>query len=161
MSKKARSIVENYFCYNTRFGDIIIASGSGAIVSLVFLLPDGYNGRCEPCALTDRAAQQLDEYFAGKRQQFNLPLRPLGTAFQRAVWDELLLIPYGETRSYKQIAQAIGNPNACRAVGMANNKNPISIFIPCHRVVGSSGSLTGYGGGLDMKKKLLTLEQRR
>lgn len=112
-----------------------------------------------PSPLSDRAAKQLSEYFAGQRKVFDLPLHPLGTPFQMAVWQALLTIPYGETRSYGEIAAAIGNPKACRAVGMACNKNPIWILIPCHRVVGSNRSLTGYAGGLDMKRALLELEQ--
>jgi len=109
--------------------------------------------------LTDTAAAQLLEYFTGARRSFDLPLDSYGTSFQKTVWKALQDIPYGETRSYKQVAQAIGNPKACRAVGMANNKNPIWIIIPCHRVIGADGSLTGYGGGLDMKKRLLLLEK--
>ncbi len=89
---------------------------------------------------------------------FDLPLEPAGTEFQKSVWVALQAIPYGETRSYGDMARQIGNPKACRAVGMANNRNPISIVIPCHRVIGADGSLVGYGGGLDLKQKLLTLE---
>ncbi|MDF2617091.1 MAG: Methylated-DNA--protein-cysteine methyltransferase [Sedimentibacter sp.] len=111
--------------------------------------------------LLRNAALQLNEYLEGKRNSFDLPLNPKGTEFQKKVWAALCDIPYGETRSYKQIAESVGNPKACRAVGMANNKNPIMIFIPCHRVVGSDGSLTGYAGGLDMKEKLLSLEKRK
>jgi len=114
----------------------------------------------DPAPLSDLAAVQLGEYFAGHRKIFDLPLGPMGTPFQMAVWKALQDIPYGETRSYRDIAAAIGNPAACRAVGMACNKNPIWILIPCHRVVGSSRSLTGYAGGLDMKRTLLELEQR-
>lgn len=102
--------------------------------------------------------QQLGEYFAGARRAFTLPLAPAGTEFERRVWRELGAIPYGETRSYAEIAQAIGRPAACRAVGRANGRNPIAIVIPCHRVIGSDGSLTGYGGGLDLKRFLLDLE---
>ena len=97
-------------------------------------------------------------YLSGERRTFDLPLAPEGTAFQKAVWAELEKIPYGETRSYGQIAAQVGNAKACRAVGMANHRNPIPIFIPCHRVIGADGSLTGYGGGLDCKKVLLRLE---
>jgi methylated-DNA-[protein]-cysteine S-methyltransferase len=104
------------------------------------------------------AGRQLEEYFAGKRKQFQLNLQPKGTEFQRQVWKELLNVPYGETRSYLQIAEAIGKPTATRAVGAANGANPIPIIIPCHRVIGANGSLTGYGGGLDIKTKLLELE---
>ena len=100
------------------------------------------------------------EYFDGKRKIFDLPLKPEGTEFQLKDWNALREIPYGETRSYKDIAIAIGNPKACRAVGTANHNNPISIIIPCHRVIGSDGSLTGYGGGLDKKTYLLELEQK-
>jgi methylated-DNA-[protein]-cysteine S-methyltransferase len=103
---------------------------------------------------------QLSEYFAGKRQSFDLPLDPQGTPFQRAVWDALLGIPYGETRSYGQLARQLGNPNATRAVGAANGRNPISIILPCHRVVGSAGKLTGFAGGLHTKSFLLELEAR-
>lgn len=104
------------------------------------------------------AQQQLSEYFAGARQQFDLPLDFEGTSFQKQVWQALLAIPYGETRSYKQIAEQLGNPKAVRAVGAANGKNPISIIAPCHRVIGSSGKLVGFAGGLDNKKVLLNLE---
>jgi methylated-DNA-[protein]-cysteine S-methyltransferase len=102
--------------------------------------------------------QQLAEYFAGARRAFALPLAPAGTEFERRVWQALVAIPYGETRSYAEVAQAIGRPAACRAVGRANGSNPIAIVIPCHRVIGSDGSLTGYGGGLDLKRFLLDLE---
>ena len=101
-----------------------------------------------------------EEYFLGKRKVFGLPLNLTGTKFMKAVWEALLTIPYGETRSYKEIAQMIGNPNACRAVGQANNKNPISIIVPCHRVIGSDGNLVGYGAGLEIKEYLLDFERR-
>ena len=101
----------------------------------------------------------MEEYFAGKRQAFDLPLAPSGTEFQRRVWAALTEIPYGETRSYGQIATAIGQPGASRAVGMANGRNPVSIVVPCHRVVGASGSLTGYAGGPERKQFLLDLER--
>lgn len=104
------------------------------------------------------AAHQLAEYFNGRRRAFDLPLAPQATAFQRKVLEALQTIPYGETRTYKDIAAAIGHPKAVRAVGAANAKNPIPIIIPCHRVVGSDGSLTGFGGGLDAKRMLLRLE---
>lgn len=112
------------------------------------------------CPLLKEAKKQLDEYFAGKRRIFSLPLSFQGTAFQIRVWEALRTIPYGETWYYGQLAEAVGNPRACRAVGMANNRNPLPILIPCHRVIGKNGSLTGYGGGLDIKEKLLALEQR-
>ena len=103
--------------------------------------------------------RQLDKYFAGKLRKFSLNLAPQGTLFQREVWDALLQIPYGETRSYQDIAHAIGNPNAVRAVGNSNARNPIAIIIPCHRVIGANGKLTGYAGGLAYKRALLDLEQ--
>jgi methylated-DNA-[protein]-cysteine S-methyltransferase len=106
------------------------------------------------------AAIQLREYFAGKRTRFELRLAPRGTAFQKAVWAALLRIPFGETASYGDIARAIGKPAASRAIGGANHRNPIAIVIPCHRVIGADGSLTGYGGGLDHKRLLLELESR-
>jgi methylated-DNA-[protein]-cysteine S-methyltransferase len=104
------------------------------------------------------AARQLDEYFAGARREFDLDLAPRGTAFQLAVWDALLTIPYGETASYGDIARAVARPNAVRAVGQANGRNPLAIVVPCHRVIGSDHSLTGYGGGIDRKRFLLSLE---
>jgi len=105
-----------------------------------------------------QAAQEILEYLDGKRKQFNLPVKLAGTHFQMAVWNALLTIPYGETRFYRDIAQQIGNGKACRAVGMANHWNPVAIIVPCHRVIGANGSLTGFGGGLDLKKQLLELE---
>ena len=104
--------------------------------------------------------QQIDEFFAGERKAFDLPLAPLGTEFQKKVWNALQEIPYGETRTYGEIAAAVGNPKAARAVGMANNKNPIAIIIPCHRVVGANGKLVGYAGGMERKMFLLELERK-
>ncbi|MFD7573058.1 methylated-DNA--[protein]-cysteine S-methyltransferase [Streptomyces sp. NPDC059810] len=104
------------------------------------------------------AIRQLDAYFAGELTQFELPLNLIGTPFQLRVWEGLLRIPYGETRTYGELAEELGNPGASRAVGLANGKNPVSIIVPCHRVVGASGSLTGYGGGLDRKQRLLAFE---
>ena len=106
-----------------------------------------------------KVKQQLEQYFAGQRQQFDLPLDFQGTDFQQQVWQALLTIPYGETRSYKDIALQIGNEKAVRAVGAANGRNPISIIAPCHRVIGSGGALVGFAGGLDKKQILLSLEQ--
>jgi methylated-DNA-[protein]-cysteine S-methyltransferase len=105
--------------------------------------------------------RQLEEYFGGRRQQFSLKLDPSGTPFQRKVWNALLTIPFGETRSYGEIARQVGHPGAARAVGAANGRNPLSIVAPCHRVVGSTGALTGYGGGLDVKARLLAFEAGR
>lgn len=112
------------------------------------------------CRLLWQAAAELGEYFAGRRRNFTLPLAPRGTEFQQRVWSELRRIPSGETRTYGEIARAIGQPRACRAVGMANNRNPIAILIPCHRVIGRDGLLTGYAAGLTVKQQLLELERR-
>ena len=101
---------------------------------------------------------QLEEYFGGQRREFTIPLDLRGTDFQRACWRALLAIPYGKTRSYADIARAVGKPGAYRAVGTANNRNPVAIVVPCHRVISSDGTLCGYGGGLDVKRKLLELE---
>jgi methylated-DNA-[protein]-cysteine S-methyltransferase len=103
--------------------------------------------------------RQLREYFAGKRKTFSIPLDMRGTSFQKNVWHALLAIPFGETRSYGQLAKQLGNPQAMRAVGAANGRNPISIIVPCHRVIGSSGKLTGFAGGLETKAQLLSLEE--
>jgi methylated-DNA-[protein]-cysteine S-methyltransferase len=105
--------------------------------------------------------EELREYFAGKRRTFTIPLAPKGTPFQLAVWNALLEIPYGDTISYSELAQRIGKPSAVRAVGAANGANPIPVIIPCHRVIGANGSLTGYGGGIERKQWLLALEGRR
>lgn len=104
--------------------------------------------------------QQLSDYFAGRRREFTIPVAPAGTPFQQRVWAALREIPYGETRSYLQLATRVGNPKACRAVGLANGRNPIALVVPCHRVIGANGSLTGYGGGMDRKRLLLDLERR-
>ncbi len=104
-------------------------------------------------------ARQIEEFFAGERHTFDFPLAPKGTEFQKRVWAELLRIPFGETISYGELARRVGNPAASRAVGSANGKNPISLIVPCHRVIGSNGKLTGYGGGLELKEKLLDWER--
>lgn len=120
-----------------------------------------YEGwECRETPVLEMAEKQLLEYFSGKRTEFTVPLAPRGTDFQKRVWQELQKIPYGETRTYGQIAALAGNPKASRAVGMANHKNPIMILIPCHRVIGSNGKLTGYAGGLEKKEFLLKLEKR-
>lgn len=111
-----------------------------------------------PCPVLADAVTQLKEYFAGRRRAFTVPLHLQGTAFQQRAWAALCEIPYGETRSYGQQAAAIGNPKASRAVGMANNRNPVLILVPCHRVIGADGRLVGYGGGLEVKRALLDLE---
>ena len=111
-------------------------------------------------ALLRRAAEEIGDYFAGLRRDFTLPLAPEGTPFQQKVWEALRTIPYGETRTYKEIAIQIGHNQSFRAVGMANNRNPIVVVVPCHRVIGYDGKLTGYAGGLDVKEQLLELERR-
>ena len=143
------------------FGTVGIAEDGKGICALFFLRgekPEGYTEAETP--LLRRAARELAEYFSGERRAFDLPLSLEGTAFQRADLAALCEIPYGETRSYGQIAARLGNPKACRAVGMANHRNPVAVLVPCHRVVGKNGSLTGYAGGLDVKEGLLALEKR-
>lgn len=117
-------------------------------------------GIYKTCPLLERAREELEEYAKGSRREFSLPLRAKGTGFQKRVWEELCKVGYAETVSYKEIAERIGNPKAVRAVGMANNRNPISIVVPCHRVIGKNGKLIGYGGGLERKAFLLDLEKR-
>jgi len=140
-------------------GPLLIAEHDGAITHLLF--SDAPPAGAEPgeSELMRECMRQLREYFAGQRREFCLPLRPQGTPFQMACWAALCEIPYGQTRSYADIARRIGKPKACRAVGAANHVNPISIIVPCHRVVGANGSLTGYGGGLPVKEYLLALER--
>ena len=123
-----------------------------------FVPPSEYSR--EETSLHQKAAEQLREYFEGRRKVFDLPLAPVGTEFQMRCWDALLEVPYGETRSYGDIARAAGSPKGFRAVGMANNRNPVAIIIPCHRIIGSDGKLVGYGGGLDIKVFLLELERK-
>ena len=148
-----------YFIYESIFGKLVIESDGSAVTLLKTEKAAKPAGKKASDTITDMAAGQLDEYFAGKRNRFDVPLCPHGTDFQVTVWNTLCKIPYSETRSYKQIAQAAGKPGAYRAVGLANNKNPIWIIIPCHRVIGSNGTLTGYGGGLLMKQGLLDIEK--
>lgn len=153
--------VINYFSKNTKIGKITIFEENNNIIKLLFPSYVVSTGGCrcvETPVITD-AFCQLTEFLDGKRTNFNLKLAPKGTPFQEKVWFELLKIPYGKTVSYHDMALILGHPNASRAVGMANNKNPIPIFIPCHRVIGKNGNLTGYSGGLNCKKFLLTLEQ--
>lgn len=152
--------MEKLFFYDTPIGKIGIAEEDGALTQLTFRTELPAGAVLEETPLIAQCRQQLDEYFAGKRKSFDLPLCPKGTEFQKKVWASLCKIPYGETRTYGEIAAAVGNPKAARAVGMANNRNPISVLVPCHRVIGSGGKLVGYGGGLDKKRFLLDLEQK-
>ena len=147
-------MINNAFYRINEYG-IMIGYDEEAITRVRF--SDEFHGKTSP--LSDLAASQLKEYIQGKRKVFDLPLKISGTPFQEKVWRELINIPFGETRTYKDIAIAIGTPKASRAVGMANNRNKIAIIIPCHRVIGANGSLTGYAGGLDIKEKLLLLEK--
>ena len=152
-----------YYCYlETPIGDLLLGGDDDGLAVVGF--PEG-SMRREP--QSDwifnekpflKARRQLQEYFSGKRREFNLPLKPTGTEFQLQVLDELQKIPYGTTCSYSDIAVRIGRPKAVRAVGAANGRNPIPIIIPCHRVIGASGDLTGFGGGLPTKEALLRLE---
>ncbi len=155
----APAAADSSFSYDTAIGPVTLCADGGALTRLDFGPPPS-GATLRRSAITDESAQQLREYLAGQRTAFNVPLRPAGTAFQRKVWDALLTIPYGQTRTYGQIAAHIGQPTASRAVGMANNRNPLAIFIPCHRVVGASGDLVGYAGGLEVKRRLLALEAR-
>ena len=148
----------NYFCYDTEIGTIKISEKEGKIIGLVFSDSKKENEIEKETDYIRRTYLQLKEYLSGKRKSFDIEIEMIGTEFQKKVWKELLNIPYGETRSYKDVATAIGNKKACRAVGNANNKNPIAIIVPCHRVVGSNGSMTGYAGGIDIKEKLLKIE---
>lgn len=138
----------------TPIGPLTLQADEAAVTAIRF----GADGARDASPLLDAAEAQLREYFAGARRAFDLPLAPHGTAFQQRVWTALRAIPYGETRTYGELAAAIDSPNASRAVGMANHRNPIPIVIPCHRVIGANGTLTGYAGGLEIKRRLLALE---
>jgi methylated-DNA-[protein]-cysteine S-methyltransferase len=162
----------NYYLeeIETPLGDLLLAvDEDGRLVRIDFPDQDGRakaeralagrgNAVCEDSSRTAAVADQLREYFDGRRQSFELEVAPRGSEFQLAVWDELTRIPYGETRSYGEVATAVRRPGAARAVGRAVGSNPISIVIPCHRVIGADGSLTGLGGGIDFKRGLLALE---
>lgn len=153
--------MKNIFFYSTSIGKIGIADNGEAITNVYFsgeITPK--DAEIKETALIREAAAQLNDYLAGKRKVFEVPVALVGTAFQQTVWKALTAIPYGETRSYKEIAESIGQPKACRAVGMANNKNPIAVFVPCHRVIGANGKLVGYAGGLDIKERLLGMEKQ-
>lgn len=151
--------MKNVTYISTEFGKVGIAGDEIGITDVFFKSEEPQKNLQEnETPLLKEAARQLLEYFAGSRKEFDFPLSMSGTEFQVAVWKALQTIPYGETYSYKKIAEQIGNPKACRAVGMANHKNPICIIVPCHRVIGHNGKLVGYGSGLKMKEKLLKLE---
>lgn len=149
----------------TPVGLMTVTASDNAIIGLRFgmELPEGSHlcPEAEATPLLRETARQLREYFDGRRRTFTLPLAPEGSAFQKRVWTALCTIPYGETRTYKQIAEQIGHNLAFRAVGMANNRNPIAILIPCHRVIGHNGAMTGYAAGIGIKEQLLNLEKKR
>ena len=149
--------------FDSPIGALVLAAAGDALVALHLPrssdAPPTGTPRCTP--ILARTASQLAEYFAGTRTAFDLPLAPAGTDFQRTVWTALQSIPYGITRSYGELARAIERPTASRAVGAANGRNPIAVIIPCHRVIGASGALTGFGGGLPAKQFLLALERGR
>ena len=143
--------------YNTKIGKLKIEYDSDAITGITSAKNEKEQGiRSE---LSDKTALQLEEYFDGKRKEFDISIKLIGTEFQKKVWNELLKIPYGESVSYKDIAINTGNPKACRAVGMANHNNPILIIVPCHRVINENKKLGGYALGLDLKRRLLELEK--
>ena len=142
--------------FETPVGVMTIVECDGAIVGVMF--GEKKIGENKRTKIIGQAISQLTEYFSKKRKNFDLPISFNGTMFQKRVWEELLKIPYGETRTYKELAAAIGNPKAVRAVGGANNKNSLAIIVPCHRVIGSGGALVGYADGIEIKAKLLELE---
>jgi methylated-DNA-[protein]-cysteine S-methyltransferase len=146
-------------------GPLLLASSEAGLSEIQFV-NGRHSARVKPewkenAAALKEPIRQLRAYFSGELEDFDLPLAPQGTSFQQKVWSELCSIRYGETMSYGELARRIGNPNASRAVGLANGSNPIPIIIPCHRVIGANGKLTGYGGGLPIKEKLLALEKRQ
>ncbi len=141
---------------NTDIGWVEITATEQGVNSVYFV--DQRRHKVSTNQVTDHAKEQLHEYFKGQRKDFDLPLDPKGTAFQQQVWQALLTIPFGQVASYSDMAQSIKNPKAVRAVGAANGKNPISIIVPCHRVIGANGTLTGYAGGLERKQWLLQHE---
>lgn len=147
--------------YDTLIGEITLAEEDGKITNLYFPKAEvPASVLMQETQTLKFAAIQLEEYFAGIRKIFELPLSPKGTAFQQEVWNALIQIPYGETTSYGKLANSIGRTGAARAVGLANNRNPIPIIIPCHRVIGADGKLVGYGGGLQIKEQLLMIEKQ-
>jgi methylated-DNA-[protein]-cysteine S-methyltransferase len=149
----------HYAVMNTPLGPMTVASTSRGLSLVHFGFDVPEEGVLDE-RVNQPALSQLQEYFEGRRIRFDISLDLEGTPFQKSVWSELLAIPYGETRSYGDIARKLGKPGAARAVGMANHENPIAVIVPCHRVVGQDGSLTGYAGGVHLKQKLLTLERQ-
>lgn len=155
--------MKNLLYHQSNIGNIAIADNGEKITNVFFGKP-GFlltQFRETETELNTLCAKQLDEYFEGVRRAFDLPMHMEGTPFQVDVWTAMLTVPYGETRTYRDIAEQIGNPNSYRAVGLANNKNPMVILIPCHRIVGTNGDMVGYGGGLAKKKRLLIFEREQ
>lgn len=156
-------IMEYNFICKTQLGRIKIVESNNCITNIQFIDKNAINSdertESKETPLIIQTVTQLEEYIAGTRKNFTVHINPMGTEFQKNVWNILQRIPYGEHWSYKQVAIKLGKPTAARAVGMANNKNPIAIIIPCHRVIGASGNLVGYAGGLEIKEKLLKLEK--
>lgn len=150
--------MKNYYSYKVKIGEILIAEEDGSVIEISIGKRTCAGNREETPAIKN-AIKQLREYFDGKRKVFDFSMNAHGTEFQHKVWNALKTIAYGEICSYKQVAEKVGNPKASRAVGMANNKNPLSIVVPCHRVVGANGKLVGYASGLDNKEYLLNLEK--
>ncbi|MBT4287695.1 MAG: methylated-DNA--[protein]-cysteine S-methyltransferase [Deltaproteobacteria bacterium] len=154
--------LKKYCYYPAPFGELLLVEAFGKIEQVTFPIEHDLKTIKKEWVKNENTFKeifiQLDEYFSGKRTKFSLELNPMGTVFQKAVWMELQKIPYGSTINYGELARRIGNPKASRAVGAANGKNPIGIIIPCHRVIGKDGSLTGFGGGLSVKELLLKLE---
>lgn len=160
--RKTKKEMIYFYEYQSPIGTLTVAEEGGKITRLT---TDTFSSSAQQCRkltpVIEALLTQLDEYFSGTRKRFSVPINPIGTAFQKKVWQALMEIPYGKTCSYKDIAVKIGKPKACRAVGGANNKNPIMILIPCHRVIGKNGTLTGYYGGIDKKEFLLKSEQNQ
>ena len=162
MSTRRKNMLARY-TYKTLIGNIVITEENEKIIGIEFeesSLKIEEEIQIKQTALIKRTYQQIKEYLEGNRKQFDIPINLKGTTFRLKVWNALLTIPYGETKSYQEIAKQVKSPKACRAVGMANHNNPISIIVPCHRVIGKSGKLVGYGGGLEIKEKLLEIEKK-
>jgi len=157
--RRVQGLVKSVYFHDTEMGKIGIAENGEAIVNLLFPGEGVHDAVVQETDLLIEAGDQLRNYLEGKRKTFTIPLAPGGTEFMQRTWEQLRAIPYGETRSYGEIAERAGNRHASRAVGLACNRNPVPIFIPCHRVIGSNGNLTGYRGGLTVKAQLLDREQ--
>lgn len=157
-------MTKRFTYYRSPYGEMTLQADDQGLLGAWFEIhttkPKMLGQFVENDPILTQTIKQLDEYFAGQRKMFDLPISATGTEFQRKVWQALTTIPYGETWNYLDLANAIGNPKAVRAVGLANGKNPVSVIVPCHRVIGKNGKLTGYAGGVETKAKLLELEQK-